>query len=57
MYVIKDVQKGFKIKSSDLGYLRPSNSLSAIKNEKKIIGKITKNNIPQYSEIYKNDLT
>ena len=57
LYVIKAVKKGFKIKSSDLGYLRPANSSSAIKNEIKIIGKITKNTIPQFGEIYKNDLT
>lgn len=57
LYTIKDVQKGLKIKSNDLGYLRPANSLNALKNEKKIIGKIAKYNIPQNSEIYKNDLT
>ena len=57
LYVVKNIKKGFKIKPSDLGYLRPVNSSNAITNEREIIGKIPKNNISRYGEINKNDIT
>ena len=56
LYSIKDLKKGSRIKTSDIAYLRPTNTFKAIKNEKKVLGKITKKNIFAYKEFFKNDI-